>query len=264
MLLSDIHKTAFINLFNRGGYVLDFTNSSFDDFTQKSIGVAVQQKYGLSKGKSLIQYINDANEFEIIKLFSDLMEYYEFSFPERHRDKQEYKSMFESLKPVIEKANKELSTGLLSIEELKSKFSSDYISAQLELMKKMQNENPTEAIGKAKELIESCCKTILEKRNVTIDKNWKISNLIDNTVKELKITPNNVGDITEADTIKAILANLKVIAVNIAKLRNSYGSGHGKSASYKGLETRHAKLAVGSSITLVQFLWDSYERQYKN
>ena len=26
----------------------------------------------------------------------------------------------------------------------------------------MQSENPTEAIGKSKELIESCCKTILE------------------------------------------------------------------------------------------------------
>ena len=33
-----------------------------------------------------------------------------------------------------------------------------------------------------------------------------------------------------------------------------------KSASYKGLEERHAKLAVGSSITLVEFLWCTHER----
>lgn len=38
--------------FNAGGYVLDFTNSTFDTFTSQSIGIAIQQKYGLSKGAS--------------------------------------------------------------------------------------------------------------------------------------------------------------------------------------------------------------------
>jgi len=39
---------------------------------------------------------------------------------------------------------------------LKVKFSSAYISSQIDIMLKMQTENPTEAIGKAKEFIESC------------------------------------------------------------------------------------------------------------
>ncbi|WOZ86391.1 MULTISPECIES: abortive infection family protein [Segatella] len=50
------------------------------------------------------------------------------------------------------------------------------------------------------------------------------------------------------------------MAEGMATLRNSYGSGHGRAASYKGLEERHAKLAVGSSITLVEFLWCTHER----
>ena len=80
-------------------------------------------------------------------------------------------------------------------------------------------------------------------------------------MKFLKITPRDISESTpEAVAIKTILGNLKNIALNIATLRNSYGSGHGKSASYKGLEERHAKLAVGSSITLVNFLWDSHLR----
>ncbi|WP_211367464.1 abortive infection family protein [Sporomusa termitida] len=61
--------------------------------------------------------------------------------------------------------------------------------------------------------------------------------------------------------MKAILGNLRAIATNLAALRNPYGSGHGKSATYKGLEERHAKLAVGSSITFVNFLWDTHERR---
>lgn len=49
------------------------------------------------------------------------------------------------------------------------------------------------------------------------------------------------------------LGNLIAIAEGMTTLRNSYGSGHGRAASYKGLEERHAKLAVGSTITLVEF-----------
>lgn len=60
---------------------------------------------------------------------------------------------------------------------------------------------------------------------------------------------------------QSILGNLRAIATNLGALRNPYGRGHGKSATYKGLEERHAKLAVGSSITLVSFLWDTYERR---
>jgi hypothetical protein len=41
----------------------------------------------------------------------------------------------------------------------------------------MQTENPTDAIGKANELIESCCKTILENEQIAWDKNWDMSKL---------------------------------------------------------------------------------------
>ena len=38
-----------------------------------------------------------------------------------------------------------------------------------------------------------------------------------------------------------------------------YGSGHGRSAKFKGLSKRHAELAVGASSTIVRYLWDTYE-----
>lgn len=53
-----------------------------------------------------------------------------------------------------------------NVAELQEKFSSEYLSKQIELMLRMQNENPTDAIGKAKELIESCCKTILDNKGI--------------------------------------------------------------------------------------------------
>lgn len=86
--------------------------------------------------------------------------------------------------------------------------------------------------------------------------------LVDNTLNILQITPKHISDsVAEAESIKAILGNLKVLVQRIAELRNSYGSGHGKSSSYKGLEARHARLAVGCSLTITRFLWDSFDRQ---
>ena len=76
--------------------------------------------------------------------------------------------------------------------------------------------------------------------------------------------PNNIPETAPASIeMKAILGNLRAIATNLAALRNPYGSGHGKSASFQGLEERHAKLAVGSSITFVDFIWSTYESMCK-
>ena len=68
---------TFLRLFNRSGYVLNFTTNNFDIFTTNSIGEALCTKYGLSKGKSLIAYLNSATEEKRFKLLSDLFHYYE-------------------------------------------------------------------------------------------------------------------------------------------------------------------------------------------
>ena len=112
-------------------------------------------------------------------------------------------------------------------------------------MLKMQNVNPTEAIGKSKEFIESCCKTILEESGKTFDKTWSVGQLVKKTMQHLEISTENINTSNPASvTVKAILGNLQGIASNIAELRNTYGSGHGKSASYKGLTIRVASILI--------------------
>ncbi|MDR1895594.1 MAG: abortive infection family protein [Prevotellaceae bacterium] len=270
--LTNIEKGCFLTLFNRGGYVLTFTsNSSFDAFTQSSIGVALCNRYRQSKGKSLAAYIDEANDDDVIKLLGDLLEHYESHCQSeiesdessndvfRDTSKKEYQKYYRKCKEVMDKI-KLNKTSFINAGELKEKFSSDYISSQINIMLEMQKNNPTEAIGKSKEFIESCCKTILEESGESIDKNWNVSHLVKATLKLLGISTDNVDEATaESKTVKAILGNLHGIAVNIAELRNAYGSGHGKSANYKGLTVRHAQLAVGSSVALVNYLWDTYE-----
>lgn len=260
--LTPFEKNTFLRLFNRGGYILDFSTPSFDIFTMESVGVPLCEKYQLSKGKSLSAFINEADNNSIVKLLSDLLDYYELRYHyEINNENPEYFPTYKKCRLIIDRVAAGILPVLISAENLKEKFSSDYIAIQIDLMLKMQKDNPTEAIGKAKELIESCCITILEDQGLQPDKNWDIVKLVDETTKLLKVTPKDIPDKTpEITAIKAILGNLKAIAANVANLRNTYGSGHGKSANFKGLEERHAKLAVGSSITLVNFLWDSHDR----
>lgn len=272
--MDNVEKGVFLKLFNRGGQVLDFTVADFDSFTMESVGVAVCNKYGLSKGKSLVKYVYDSSEEDATKLLLDLLRYYENVYYDFKKEIDaprtpintwgttiDYGEYYKRCKEIANRIESNNFTSFAT-QSVKEAFSSDYIEKQTALMIENQSTNPTETIGKAKELIESCCETILEKNGVIPNKDWKLNNLVDETMKLLEITPEHIPDTAkEATSIKAILGSLKGIATHIAVVRNSYGSGHGKSASFKGLEPRHAKLAIGSSITLVNFLWDSYERK---
>ena len=76
-IITKKEKEMFLLLYNRGGYVLDFTNNTFDVFTTVSVGEALQKKYGLSKGKSLVAYLNEASDTDRTKLLVDLFHHYE-------------------------------------------------------------------------------------------------------------------------------------------------------------------------------------------
>ena len=275
MALSGLERGVFIKLFNRGGYVLDFSTADFDTFTMESVGVALCEKYHLSKGRSLNAFIHEADDELADKLLLDLLQYYELSYGNFKRETVpdefgkvvldygvDYSSTYRKCKEIQKKHSSPLadfSTVLAS--NIKEAFSSEYIDWQMQIMMSMQSENPTEAIGKAKEIIESCCKGILEENGQEYDRTWDAPRLVKETTNFLKVAPENIPyDIRGAESMISILKSLRAIANGLNELRNVYGSGHGKSPNYQGLSERHARLAVGSALTLVNFLWDSHMR----
>ena len=268
----------FLALFNRDGYVLNFNDSTFNAFTASSIGEALKQKYGMSKGKSLAAYLNDATDANRTNILVDLFHHYEdemeYEFNKDYEDvtwwgnssryDEKYAKLYQKCKEVVDRLEGSTVVITQTAEELKMKFSSEYLSRQIDLMVKMQVSDPTNAIGMAKELIESCCKTILDEKGIAYTKNDDVPQLADKTMDALNLLPANVQPTDRgADAIKAVLGNLRAIPTKLAEIRNPFGSGHGKSASFKGLEVRHAKLAVGSSITFVDFVWSTYEASKK-
>ena len=266
-------------LFNRSGYVLNFSTNDFDVFTANSIGEALCAKYGISKGKSLVAYLNSTSEENRFKLISDLFHYYEdnmeYEYNKDYEDDlywgssisrydERYARIYQKCKAIMDRLEGSSSVITKTADNLKGKFSSEYMSQQIELMISMQSTNPTNAIGMAKELIESCCKTILEGLGIAWSKTDDVPQLTNKTMDALNLLPANVQETDQgADAIKAVLGNLRAIPSKLAEIRNPFGSGHGKSASFQGLEERHAKLAVGSSITFVDFIWSTYENQKK-
>ena len=137
-----------------------------------------------------------------------------------------------------------------------------YIAQQITRMEAAVLNDPTLAIGTAKELVETCCKTILDAREIAFSRSADLPELIKLTVKILELAPANIPESRKAaDVIKRLLSNLATITNGIAELRNQYGTGHGKTAGSKGLGSRHAKLAVGAASTLAVFLAETHNEK---
>lgn len=190
---------------------------------------------------------------KILKAFNGIL---------RHDDFEIIELSYISNKPVF--SGRKNFTGKASIEkrgsEIKNIFNAEYVSQQINLMEASYESSPYQAIGVAKELIETACKSIFKDRQEQYDNNWELSRLMRETTKLLKLTPDDISDEAKAaKSIRQILGSLSAVVQGIAEVRNEYGSGHGKDSDFKGLQPRHAKLAVGAASTLAIYLLETHE-----
>jgi hypothetical protein len=148
---------------------------------------------------------------------------------------------------------------LASIKDTAAVFDAKHMADQIRRMESSVESDPSLAIGTAKELIETCCKTILSERGKPVTGTPDVSTLTKETLKELKLIPEGIHEAKRgADVIKRLLSNLGTIGNGLAELRGLYGTGHGKHGRTIGLGTRHAKLAVGAAATLTVFLFETH------
>ncbi|WP_216900276.1 abortive infection family protein [Nocardia alni] len=137
-----------------------------------------------------------------------------------------------------------------------------YVAQQITRMETAIDTDPELAIGTAKELIETTCKTVLEGIGIHVDKKWDVPQLLRETTKQLQLAPDSVASTAAAtDSIKRVLGSLGNLAAGVAELRNSYGTGHGKATGTSGLGPRHARLVVGAASTLAVFLFETYNER---
>lgn len=153
-------------------------------------------------------------------------------------------------------------TVITAVKSVTNLLNDDYVRQQTDRLLLALDEDAELAIGTAKEFVETVCKTILEEKGLSVDPGWDLPKLVKGTMKELKLVPDQVTATAKgADAIHRLLMNLASVANGMAEVRNLYGTGHGKSAKTKGLQPRHARLAIGAASTLAVFLFETYQAQ---
>lgn len=146
-----------------------------------------------------------------------------------------------------------------NLQSVAGTVGSRHLASQIQRISESVEKDTDLAIGQAKELLETCCKIILDDRKVEYDDRLEVQPLVRKTMAELSLMPSDIQEGAKGEkTIKAILGNLSVIAQGMAELRNLYGTGHGKQATHRSVPVRHARLAVGAATTLAQFLFDTH------
>lgn len=154
--------------------------------------------------------------------------------------------------------------GLEQITDAVGELDLPELHRQIQRMQSAVEDDPGLAIGTAKELVESVCKTILDQRQISIPDDSDIGCLVKETRKALGMIPESIPNSAKgADSIRRLLSNLGNVAQGLGELRNLYGTGHGKGGATKGLSPRHARLAVGAASTLSTFLFETHLERNK-
>ena len=243
-----------------GGYVFRFKDRTFGEFVFEAVGIDIHdEKYtteGDSKAKKLRAFWKIESDHTVGKLLFDLIEYVaSFDFEQD----AEVKALAEKCRQIATR----LLAGGPSLKPLKEQaklLNANHLAEQIRRLEESVEKDPSLAIGTAKELVETCCKTILAERGKPVSGSPDISTLTKETLKELKLVPEGIPDAARgAEVIKRLLSNLGTIGNGLAELRGLYGTGHGKHASAISLSARHAKLAVGAAATLAVFLFETHK-----
>jgi hypothetical protein len=137
-----------------------------------------------------------------------------------------------------------------------------WMQKEIERLENAVERDPALAIGTAKDLVETCCKSILSKRGIEISRKADLPELTKLLAKELKLVPEGISDQAKgSETIRLILRNLFALTQYLAELRGLYGSGHGRDGKHRGLEPRHARLAVGAAVAFIDFVTETHHQR---
>lgn len=262
--LSITERTKLEKLFGMSsGYVANFSDASFGNFLVDIVGIDIHdEKYragGTSKANKFRTFWRIEPDYSVGKAVLAVIEHVEDGLTEHVDGFLEKKNLLEPCKAIARR----LMSGTITLGDLKQNaatFDARHLSEQIRRIEQSIDTDPALAIGTAKELIETACKTILTERGKPVGGTPDMATLTKETLMALRLVPEGVPDSARGnDVIKRILQNLGAIGNGLAELRGLYGTGHGKHGKAEGLKARHAKLAVGAASTLVTFLFDTHK-----
>lgn len=128
---------------------------------------------------------------------------------------------------------------------------------QIERIRRDYSTDPEAAIGQAKELIESACKTILGITGDS-DEKYDVPALVKQALLHLGLDPSQVGAGPDERAAKRLLGGVASILNGAGELRNARGTGHGRSGADL-VDASLARMAVGVVLPTVIYLIEVWE-----
>ena len=257
--LTPREQEKMVRLLDMGdGHLLWFSHSQLADFVGRVANLDIHspkyQAQGASKAKIMRAFWNMEPDDVVGAVLQELIGI----------RKDAPSSVDEALLQECEDIAQRLVAGGLDLSGIKE--SADQMDAQgiRRYVARMENaveSDPELAIGTAKDIVESVCKTILEQRGVQLH-SPSMSALTKATTKELKLAPEDIPDHAKGvEVIRRILHSLGSIFDGVNELRDRYGTGHGREAHRPRVSPSMARLAVGAAGTLVRFLLETHNEQ---
>lgn len=262
--LTGIERGKFERLLCMGtGYVSTFSDSTFETFFANFDIDIHSDKYtgtGTSKAKKLRQFWKLESDHLVGTTITALVKHVEDNpHPFDPISEDDKTALIRDCKAIASR----LTAGKVDLGHLKKAtacFDAKHLAEQIHRIERSIESDPALAIGSAKELIETCCKTILAERGKPVSGTPDIPTLTKHTLRELKLVPEDIHEATRgADVLRRLLQSLGTIGNNLAELRGLYGTGHGKHGEFEGLSPHHARLAVGCAAALVTFLFETHK-----
>jgi hypothetical protein len=126
------------------------------------------------------------------------------------------------------------------------------------------DDDPSQAIGSAKDLVETVAKKVLDFYREDPQKHRELAPLVSEALRLLNLSADSIPESSKgANSSKRVLSGLNQIVGGVAELRNLCGTGHGRLRK-GGASARHARLVVGAATTLCSFMLETLDERIRN
>ena len=142
-------------------------------------------------------------------------------------------------------------------------ITSEELQEHVERINDSIDNDPSQAIGSAKDLVEAVAKKVLDFYLEDPHKQRDLAPLVSEALRLLNLSADNIPESSKgASSSKRVLAGLNQIVGGVAELRNLYGTGHGRLRK-GGASARHARLVVGAASTLCRFMLETLDERIR-
>lgn len=193
--LSSIEKLKLEKLFDMGtGYVIDFSNRTFQEFVLENMGINIyQEKYNYasgSKANRLREFWRKESNYVVGKLISDLLEYWRTQKLAGYSEiTPAEQSLFDECRKIAERLKQDSHAEHIDAIQAYSD-DKDFSLLAKSIRESIQNNEPEAALDRLHTFVVKYIRQICDKHEISYDRNKPLHSLFGEYVKYLRC--NNI------------------------------------------------------------------------